>query len=249
MFCLSIFDWAESSLLRVGFLCWQQAGATLWLQHLSSRACEVSNCSTQAWLPNSLWNLPGPGIEPMSPALAGGFLTTGPPGKSQTIFPILDVLDLCCALMWDCRADGHRVLSLLTSLLNHICILFPALYSSLCTSTNSFIAWLPWSSHQLPVQWRGQQWTVEAPLILWAWSPWMVPSAPLYTYPLIYQYPTSLPRYCQIPLPPEIELSLDRNISSCRSVWNSQAAIHMLPDAVLIWVLRASWCSANAFLK
>ena len=26
--------------------------------------------------------IPGPGIEPMSPALAGRFLTTGPPGKS-----------------------------------------------------------------------------------------------------------------------------------------------------------------------
>ena len=27
-------------------------------------------------------DLPRPGIEPMSPGLAGGFLTTGPPGKS-----------------------------------------------------------------------------------------------------------------------------------------------------------------------
>ena len=30
-----------------------------------------------------MWDLPGPGIEPVSPALAGGFLTTVPPGKSQ----------------------------------------------------------------------------------------------------------------------------------------------------------------------
>ena len=28
-------------------------------------------------------NLPGPGIKSMSPALAGGFLTTGPPRKSS----------------------------------------------------------------------------------------------------------------------------------------------------------------------
>ena len=28
-----------------------------------------------------MWDLPGPGPESMSPALAGGFLTTGPPGK------------------------------------------------------------------------------------------------------------------------------------------------------------------------
>ena len=28
-----------------------------------------------------MWDLPGPGLEPESPALAGGFLTTAPPGK------------------------------------------------------------------------------------------------------------------------------------------------------------------------
>ena len=30
-----------------------------------------------------MWDLPGPGLEPVSPALAGGFLTTAPPGKSS----------------------------------------------------------------------------------------------------------------------------------------------------------------------
>ena len=30
-----------------------------------------------------MWDLPGPGLEPVSPALEGGFLTTVPPGKSQ----------------------------------------------------------------------------------------------------------------------------------------------------------------------
>ena len=30
-----------------------------------------------------MWDLPGPGIKPVSPALAGRFLTTAPPGKSQ----------------------------------------------------------------------------------------------------------------------------------------------------------------------
>ena len=34
-----------------------------------------------------MWDLPGPGLEPVSPALAGGFLTTAPPGKSY-IFTI-----------------------------------------------------------------------------------------------------------------------------------------------------------------
>ena len=34
---------------------------------------------------HGMWDLPRPGIELMSPALAGGFLTTGPPGKSKCI--------------------------------------------------------------------------------------------------------------------------------------------------------------------
>ena len=41
----------------------------------------LSSCGAQASLLHSIWTLPGPGIEPVSPALAGGFLTTGPPGK------------------------------------------------------------------------------------------------------------------------------------------------------------------------
>ena len=32
-----------------------------------------------------MWDLPGPGIKPVSPALAGGFLTTVPPEKSLNV--------------------------------------------------------------------------------------------------------------------------------------------------------------------
>ena len=35
-----------------------------------------------------MWDLPGPGLEPVSPALAGGFLTTASPGK-----PLLEGFD------------------------------------------------------------------------------------------------------------------------------------------------------------
>ena len=34
------------------------------------------------YLSHGMWNLPGPGIKPMSPALAGRLLATVPPGKS-----------------------------------------------------------------------------------------------------------------------------------------------------------------------
>ena len=33
-----------------------------------------------------MWDLRGPGLEPVSPALAGRFLTTAPPGKSKVNF-------------------------------------------------------------------------------------------------------------------------------------------------------------------
>ena len=48
-----------------------------------SRALErrLSSCGAWASLLRGMWELPGPGLEPLSPALAGGFLTTVPPGK------------------------------------------------------------------------------------------------------------------------------------------------------------------------
>ena len=48
----------------------------------------LSSCVTRALLLRGMWSLPGPGLEPVSPALAGGFLTTAPPGKSP--FPTLN---------------------------------------------------------------------------------------------------------------------------------------------------------------
>ena len=42
----------------------------------------LSSCDAWAWLPHGTWDLLRPGIEPMPPALADRFLTTGPPGKS-----------------------------------------------------------------------------------------------------------------------------------------------------------------------
>ena len=41
-----------------------------------------SGVELKAQLPYDMWDL-RPGIEPAYPALQGGFLTTGPPGKSQ----------------------------------------------------------------------------------------------------------------------------------------------------------------------
>ena len=41
----------------------------------------LDSCGAQAQLLHCMWDLPGPGIESVSPALTGGFFTTEPPGK------------------------------------------------------------------------------------------------------------------------------------------------------------------------
>ena len=46
-----------------------------------------------------MWDLPGPGLEPVSPALAGGFLTTAPPGKRKTQF-LKQKFDMAVTDLW-----------------------------------------------------------------------------------------------------------------------------------------------------
>ena len=54
--------------------------------HCCMRAfSSCSGCGAQTCLLSGIWGLPGPGIEPVSPALAARFLTSGPPGKSPFI--------------------------------------------------------------------------------------------------------------------------------------------------------------------
>ena len=47
-----------------------------WLQ-----TRKLSNCGSRAQLLRGMWDLPRPGLEPVSPALADRFSTTAPPGK------------------------------------------------------------------------------------------------------------------------------------------------------------------------
>ena len=81
----------------------QHMGASLLLWRAGSRACRLSSCSMLASLvvvlglscPMASGILaPRPRIEPESPALEGGFSTTGPQGKSHKIYFFRAVLDL-----------------------------------------------------------------------------------------------------------------------------------------------------------
>ena len=43
----------------------------------------LSNCGSRAQPLRGMWDPPRPGLEPVSPALAGGLSTTAPPGKPR----------------------------------------------------------------------------------------------------------------------------------------------------------------------
>ena len=55
-----------------------------WAPVVAAR--RLSSCGAWAYLLRGMWDLPGPGLEPVSSALAGRFLTTVPPGKSHMHF-------------------------------------------------------------------------------------------------------------------------------------------------------------------
>ena len=79
------------------FCCRAQALGHLGFCSRSSWALEHGLRSRGTWveLPWGMWDLPGAGIWPVSPTLAGEFLTTGPPGKppkylySSISYPLL----------------------------------------------------------------------------------------------------------------------------------------------------------------
>ena len=59
-----------------------------------TRALErrLSSCGARAQLLRGIWDFPGPGIKPVSPALAGRLPATAPPGKSlimRFFFPLV----------------------------------------------------------------------------------------------------------------------------------------------------------------
>ena len=86
-----------------GYLSLPWAGFSLWwllhscgakaLGHMSFSSCskwapehKLSTSGSWAQLLHCIWDLPGPGTEPGSLTLQGGFLTTGPPGKPRNYF-------------------------------------------------------------------------------------------------------------------------------------------------------------------
>ena len=75
-------------------------------------------------LPHSMWDLPGSGIQPMSPALAGGFFTTESPGKPCVLVFVLKVSAVLCIKLKQTFTDiwKESPLTFLPSPSLHICL-------------------------------------------------------------------------------------------------------------------------------
>ena len=59
------------------------------------QTCRLSNCGSRAQLLRGMWDSPRPGLEPVSPALAGRFLTTVPPGKPLKVSLTFSLISIC----------------------------------------------------------------------------------------------------------------------------------------------------------
>ena len=91
-FFFFFFGCVGSSFLCEGSLQLRQAEAT---PHRNARASPVaehslqtrrlSSCGSRSQLLRGMWDPPRPGLKPMSPAPAGRFSTTAPPGKPQKV--------------------------------------------------------------------------------------------------------------------------------------------------------------------
>ena len=88
--------------------------ASLVVEHrLQTR--RLSNCGSWAQLLCGMWDLPRPGLEPVSPALAGRFSTTAPPGKPPQFLTVmnkvvLSIHDNFCVNMssYFCEINVHE---------------------------------------------------------------------------------------------------------------------------------------------
>ena len=105
--------------------------------------CRLSSCGAWAYLLGGMWNLPRPGLEPMSPELAGRFLTTAPSGKPCMVSyekSLIVLLFLCM----DCIIFSLVAfkISPLVSVIGFLCAL-------LCFCVRAYSGWTSLSSLDL----------------------------------------------------------------------------------------------------
>ena len=77
----------------------------------------LSSCGSQAQLLRGMWDLPRPGLEPMSPASAGRLSTTAPPGKPLNVS---HPTTKACFFRWEIDEASEPQCLLLSRVREHI---------------------------------------------------------------------------------------------------------------------------------
>ena len=89
----------------------------------------LSNRGSRAQLLCGMWDLPRPGLEPVSPALAGRFSTTAPPGKPlNTILMVKSGEHALSRVVFLFGESGLGVISSLISLGDNFPVSMPLLF-------------------------------------------------------------------------------------------------------------------------
>ena len=85
------------------------AGSLVAEHRLQTR--RLSSCGSRAQLLRGMWDPPRPGLEPVSPALAGRLPTTAPPRKPPPSFNRRDTVDSRNRCVTECHRciDRHAV--------------------------------------------------------------------------------------------------------------------------------------------
>ena len=88
--------WCMGFSLRWLLLLWSTGSRCTGFSSCGSHVLELrlSSCGARAQLLRGMLDLPGPGLEPVSSALASGFLTTAPPGKPYHCFLMDHAFDI-----------------------------------------------------------------------------------------------------------------------------------------------------------
>ena len=83
---------------------WTSVVEARGLSSRGSRALDHRLCRCDSWasLFRDLWDCPAAGIGPVSPVLAGGFSTAGPPWKPDTVSSILCLTDGLSSVVASC---------------------------------------------------------------------------------------------------------------------------------------------------
>ena len=95
--------------------------ASLVVEHrLQTR--RLSNCGSRAQSLRGMWDLPRPGLEPVSPALAGRLSTIAPPGKPNKIFWEREINHICITFSTVYCYNSSILLLVLVNLL--LCLIY-----------------------------------------------------------------------------------------------------------------------------